>query len=62
MTAAVYESAYGARNGHAEVSWRCPLLGEQRKTFARIEPPTVVPFDLAEVEPDHPFASARAAV
>src|SRR6478736_2490770 len=26
-----------ARNGHAEVSWRCPLLGEQRKTFARIE-------------------------
>jgi len=22
---------------HAEVSWRCPLLGEQRKTFARIE-------------------------
>ncbi len=20
-----------------EVSWRCPLLGEQRKTFARIE-------------------------
>src|SRR5258708_35601595 len=20
-----------ARNGHAEVSWRCPLLGEQRK-------------------------------
>jgi hypothetical protein len=25
------------RNGHAEVSWRCPLLGEQRKTFARIE-------------------------
>src|SRR5258707_2901960 len=26
-----------ARNGHAEVSWRCPLLGEQRKTFALIE-------------------------
>ena len=26
-----------ARNGHADVSWRCPLLGEQRKTFARIE-------------------------
>jgi len=26
-----------ARNGHAEVSWRCPLLGEQRKTYARIE-------------------------
>src|SRR5258708_38391177 len=25
-----------ARNGHAEVSWRCPLLGEQRKTFALI--------------------------
>jgi hypothetical protein len=25
-----------ARNGHAEVSWRCPLLGEQRKTYARI--------------------------
>ncbi len=25
-----------ARNGHAEVSWRCPLLGEQRKTFASI--------------------------
>src|SRR6266403_1990897 len=23
-----------ARNGHAAVSWRCPLLGEQRKTFA----------------------------
>src|SRR5258707_5449641 len=23
-----------ARNGHAEVSWRCPLLGERRKTFA----------------------------
>jgi hypothetical protein len=23
-----------ARNGHAEVSWQCPLLGEQRKTFA----------------------------
>ncbi|MGB8018092.1 MAG: hypothetical protein WCF80_19770, partial [Pseudolabrys sp.] len=27
----------GARNGHAEVSWRCPLLGEQRKTYARME-------------------------
>ena len=26
-----------ARNGHAEVSWRCPLLGEQRKTYARME-------------------------
>src|SRR5258706_15395962 len=26
-----------ARNGHAGVSWRCPLLGEQRKTFALIE-------------------------
>src|SRR5258706_11843148 len=26
-----------ARNGDAEVSWRCPLLGEQRKTFALIE-------------------------
>ncbi len=26
-----------ARNGHAEVSWRCPLLGEQRKTFALTE-------------------------
>jgi hypothetical protein len=26
-----------ARNGHAEVSWRCPLLREQWKTFARIE-------------------------
>jgi len=23
--------------GHAEVSWRFPLLGEQRKTFALIE-------------------------
>src|SRR5260370_21728071 len=23
--------------GHAEVSWRCPLLGEQRKTFAHGE-------------------------
>src|SRR5258708_3620699 len=23
-----------ARNGHAEVSWRCPLLGEQQKTYA----------------------------
>src|SRR5258705_12810486 len=24
-------STVSARNGHAEVSWRCPLLGEQRK-------------------------------
>src|SRR5260370_19135843 len=26
-----------ARYGHADVSWRGPLLCEQRKTFARIE-------------------------
>ena len=26
-----------ARNGHTEVSWQCPLLGEQRKTCARFE-------------------------
>ena len=26
-----------ARSGNAEVSWRCPLLGEQRKSFARVE-------------------------
>jgi hypothetical protein len=30
-------SLFLARNGHAEVSWRCPLLGEQRKTYARME-------------------------
>jgi hypothetical protein len=26
-----------ARNGYAEVPWRCPLLGEQRKTSTRGE-------------------------
>jgi len=31
------EPSTHGRNGHAEVSWRCPLLGEQRKTFALIE-------------------------
>src|SRR5258705_1310696 len=27
-----------ARNGHAEVALRCPLLGEHRKSYALIEP------------------------
>ncbi len=33
--AAAHESV--ARNGHTEVSWQCPLLGEQRKSYALIE-------------------------